>query len=95
VLDLRPAASFTDFFVLCNGNNQRQCQAICDEIVTAMRERGERAVSVEGYDNAEWILLDYGDLVVHIFTPQTRSFYDLERLWREATPVTIPPPVLA
>lgn len=92
VLDLRPATSFTDFFVLCNGNNQRQCQAICDEVVKAMRGRGERAISVEGYDNAEWILLDYGDIVVHIFTPQTRSFYDLERLWRDAHPVAIPAP---
>lgn len=92
VLDLRPAASFTDFFVLCNGNNQRQCQAICDEVESAMQQRGERAISIEGYDNAEWILLDFGDLVVHVFTPHTRSFYDLERLWRDATPVPIPAP---
>jgi ribosome-associated protein len=92
VLDLRPATSFTDFFVLCNGNNQRQCQAICDEVESAMLQRGERAISIEGYDNAEWILLDYGDLVVHVFTPHTRSFYDLERLWRDATPVAIPAP---
>jgi ribosome-associated protein len=90
VLDLRPVTSFADFFVICNGSNQRQVQAICDEIDRSMGERGERTISVEGYDNADWILMDYGDIVVHIFTPATRSYYDLERLWRDATVVEIP-----
>lgn len=91
VLDLREITSFADFFVLCNGGNQRQVQAICDSVETALKQTGERPNSVEGFSNAEWVLLDYGDMVVHIFSEQARAYYDLDRLWREAREVAIPP----
>lgn len=90
MLDLRPVTSFADYFVLCNGTNQRQNQAICDEVLRNMKERGERANSLEGYENGEWILIDFGDIVVHIFDIKSRSYYDLDRLWRDAPEVAIP-----
>jgi ribosome-associated protein len=90
VLDLRPITAFADFFVICSGANQRQIQTICDEVERSLKAFGERPNSIEGYGNAEWILMDYGDLVVHIFGEQSRSYYDLERLWRDATPVELP-----
>lgn len=84
VLDLRDVTSFTDYFVLCSVSNPRQGQAISDEIGKQLKELGELPVSVEGYDTAEWILMDYGDFIVHIFAESTRSYYNLERLWRHA-----------
>lgn len=90
VLDLRPVTSFADFFVLCTGNNQRQNQAICDEVLRTMKDRGENANSLEGYQNAEWILIDYGDLVMHIFDAKSRGYYDLDRLWRDAPEIAVP-----
>jgi len=90
VLDLRPITTFADFFVLCNGTNQRQVQAIADEVVREMKLVGERPASTEGYSNGEWILLDYGDLVVHVFSEKSRIYYDLDRLWRDATEVRLP-----
>src|SRR5207244_1578648 len=77
-------ASFTDFFVIFTGANRRQVQAISDEIVEQLKRHGTPAARVEGYQTAEWILIDYGDLVVHVFDDKARHFYDLERLWREA-----------
>jgi len=85
VLDLRRAADFTDFFVLLSGTNQRQLVAIADAIRDNLREDGYRPTHVEGCRRHEWILLDYGDFIVHIFTPATRAFYDLERLWGGAS----------
>jgi len=84
VLDLRGISSFTDFFVLFTGANRRQVQAISDEVVEQLKRNGSPAARVEGYQNAEWVLIDYGDFVVHIFDDKARRFYDLERLWREA-----------
>ena len=84
VLDLRGIASFTDFFVLFTGANRRQVQAISDEIVEQLKHHGSPAARVEGYQSAEWILIDYGDFLVHVFDEKARRFYDLERLWREA-----------
>lgn len=84
VLDLRGVATFTDFFVITTGGNKRQMQAITDEIVEQLKGRGSRAARVEGYQTAEWILIDYGDFIVHIFEEKSRRFYDLERLWRQA-----------
>jgi len=82
VLDLRPATDVTDFFVLLSGTNQRQLVAIADAVRDAMREQERwRPTHVEGYPRQEWILLDYDHFVVHVFTPSTRAFYDLERLW--------------
>ncbi len=90
VLDLREITSFADYFVLCTGANQRQIQAIADEVALELKRRGERAISIEGYENAEWVLMDYGDLLVHVFSGNARSFYDLDRLWRHAKALEIP-----
>ena len=91
VLDLRPVASFTDFFVITSGTNRRQVQAISDGVVEHLKKNGTRAARVEGYQTAEWILVDYGDFVLHVFDEKARRFYDLERLWREAVRVPVPP----
>jgi len=91
VLDLRDIASFTDCFVIMTGTNRRQVQAISDEVVEQLKRAGTRAARVEGYQTAEWILIDYGDFVVHVFDEKARRFYDLERLWREAKRVDISP----
>ncbi len=90
VLDLREIASFTDYFVICSGTNERQVQAISDEVVETLKKAGSPVTRVEGYKTAEWILLDYGDFVVHIFAEKARKFYDLERLWRESKRVELP-----
>lgn len=91
VLDLRQIASFTEFFVIVSGSNQRQVQAIADEITEQLKKQlKSRAVRVEGYSGAEWVLLDFGDFVVHIFDKDARDFYDLERLWRDASKVDLP-----
>jgi ribosome-associated protein len=92
VLDLRDIASFTDYFVIASGTNRRQVQAISDEVVEQLKHSGTRAARVEGYQTAEWILVDYGDFVVHVFDEKARRFYDLERLWREAMRVDVWPP---
>ena len=92
VLDLREIASFTDYFVIATGANRRQVQAISDEVVEQLKHSGTRAARVEGYQTAEWILVDYGDFVVHVFDEKARRFYDLERLWREASRVDVVPP---
>lgn len=84
-LDLRKTAQFTDWFLLVSAGNQRQIVAVVDAIEDNLREAGLRPVHVEGYPRQEWVLLDYGSFVVHVFTPATRSFYDLERLWGGAT----------
>lgn len=91
VLDLRRVASFTDFFVITSGANRRQVQAISDGVVEQLKKNGTRAARVEGYQTAEWILVDYGDFIVHVFDEKARRFYDLERLWREAVRVEVPP----
>jgi ribosome-associated protein len=84
VLDLREISSFADFFVICNGSNSRQIQAIADEIQMRLKKLGEQANSIEGYSNAEWVLMDYGDYLIHVFSEKARTYYDLERLWRDA-----------
>ena len=78
------SSAFTDYFVICSGSNPRQMQAISDEVEEKLRNAGLRPTHVEGYNQAEWILLDYVDFVVHIFSEATRKFYDLERLWKSA-----------
>ena len=90
VLDLREIASFTDYFVIVSGANERQVQAISDEVYETLKKSGHAAARVEGYKTAEWILLDYGDFVVHVFEQKARKFYDLERLWRESKRVDVP-----
>lgn len=91
VLDLRAVASFTDYFIICTGMNARQVQAVADSVEERLRNSGKRPLHVEGRSNAEWILLDYGDFIVHAFNPAARRFYDLERLWRDAERVELPP----
>jgi len=91
VLDLRGITSFTDFFVIATGANPRQIQAISDEVGLQLKQQaGELPFSIEGYNQAEWVLADYGDLLVHIFSPKAREYYSLERLWRSAKTVEIP-----
>ena len=84
VLDLRKASGFTDFFLICSGSNARQIRAIADAIMEALAAQGVKPAHIEGYDRSEWILLDYFDFIVHIFAPETRLFYGLERLWGSA-----------
>jgi ribosome-associated protein len=91
ILDLRKGSAFTDFFVLASGTSQRQIVAIADAVQEAMRGDELRPKHVEGYPRQEWILLDYTGFVVHIFTPRTRSFYDLERLWGGAGRLEVKP----
>ena len=90
VLDLREIASFTDYFVITSGANERQVQAISDEVFETMKKAGTPPARVEGYKTAEWILLDFGDFVFHVFDEKARKFYDLERLWRESRRVELP-----
>jgi ribosome-associated protein len=78
------SGAFTDYFVVCSGTNPRQIQAIADDVQKQMAEGGQRPNSVEGYTQAEWVLLDYVDFVLHIFSERARKFYDLERLWKSA-----------
>ena len=90
VLDLTGVSSFTDFFVICTGTSNKQNQAISDEVAFRMKKGGELPLSVEGYSQGEWILTDYGDVVIHSLTPKARAYYDLERLWRDGTLVQVP-----
>lgn len=90
-LDLREIATFTEYFILVTGSNQRQVQAIADDINEKLKsELSVKPVRIEGYTAAEWVLLDYGDFIVHIFDKDARDFYDLERLWLDAGRVEIP-----
>jgi ribosome-associated protein len=84
VLDLRHTPAFTDFFVLCSGQNTRQVKAIADSVEDTLRQSGVRPAHIEGYDRADWILMDFFTLIVHVFVPHTRDFYSLERLWGDA-----------
>ncbi len=90
LLDLRTAASFTDYFLLCSGASRRQVQAIADALEEQLGRIGVPPLHVEGYESAEWVLLDYLDFVVHIFSERARAYYDLERLWRSAQRLPIP-----
>jgi ribosome-associated protein len=90
VLDLTGVTSFADYFVICTGANQRQVQAIGDEVALQLKETGELPNSIEGYTQAEWVLVDYGDLLIHVFSTKARDYYGLERLWRNARTVEIP-----
>jgi ribosome-associated protein len=91
VLDLRKAAGFTDYFLICSGTNTRQIRAIADAILEALAVNGAKPSHVEGYERSEWVLLDYFDFIVHIFAPETRVFYGLERLWGSAERIELSP----
>jgi len=90
VLDLRKAAGFTDYFLICSGTNPRQIRAIADSVMEALAADGATPAHVEGYDRSDWVLLDYFDFIVHVFAPETRMFYSLERLWGNAERVEVP-----
>jgi ribosome-associated protein len=89
VLDLRHTPAFTDFFLICSGQNTRQVQAIADSIEETLKESKIRPSHVEGYERAEWILMDFFSFIVHVFTPATRAFYSLERLWGDAERIIV------
>ena len=89
VLRIAELTAFTDYFLICSGNSSRQVQAIADEVAEQLKKRGARPLNTEGYANAEWILIDYGPFIVHVFTDTSRRFYDLERLWRDAEKVEL------
>ena len=90
VLDLRHLSTFTDYFVICSGQSDRQVQAIADSIVIELKEDGFSPVAVEGYRDGRWIVVDYGDVVIHCFMDALRDYYDLEQLWFDAKKVPIP-----
>jgi ribosome-associated protein len=92
VLNLRKSSAFTDYFILCTGQNVRQVTAIADAVQETLRALKLRPAHVEGYDRAEWVLMDYFDFIVHVFTPSTREFYSLDRLWGQAERIEVPAP---
>ncbi len=89
VLKLIGVTTFTDYFVICSANSSRQVKSIADEIEDALREKKVRPLHIEGYTNSEWVLMDYGTFIVHVFNEKSRQFYDLERLWRDAEKVDL------
>jgi len=88
VLDLREIASFTDYIIMCSAGSERHVQAIVDAVVEQLREQGVKALHIEGYEQASWVLVDYVDFLVNVFTRETRDFYQLDRVWRDA-PVVV------
>jgi ribosome-associated protein len=90
VLDLRKASAFTDYFVICTGASTRQVEAIADAVQGALSRIGTKPALVEGVGRSEWVLIDYFDFIVHVFTPATREFYALERLWGDAERIEVP-----
>lgn len=88
VLHLQKVSDFTDYFLICSGTSERQVQAIADAVQERLRNNRVRPLHVEGYNRAQWVLLDYGDLVVHVFQEEQRRYYALERLWGDAPNVT-------
>jgi ribosome-associated protein len=89
VLDMADASSITDYFLICSGGSERQVQAIADAIDEQLKQSGITALGAEGYREGRWILLDYGDVIVHVFSQETRDFYDLERLWANAPKIDL------
>ncbi|MDA8353995.1 MAG: ribosome silencing factor [Firmicutes bacterium] len=87
ILDIRGLSVFADYFVVCHGNSQTQVQAIVESIKKKLEESGQSPRSVEGLSEARWVLMDLGDVVVHVFHKDERDFYDLERLWGDAAQV--------
>ena len=90
VLEIGAVSSFAEHFIICSGSNPRQTTSIADGIEEALREVGFRPIGVEGRQAGEWVLMDYGDFIVHIFSPEKRDFYSLERLWKNAPRLPVP-----
>lgn len=89
VIDISRISPLADYFIICNGNNRNQVQALSDHVEETLDRMGFDRRPIEGYDNANWILLDYHDVIIHIFDRENRSFYDIERIWRDGTEITI------
>ena len=90
ILDLKEISSLADYFVICSGHSDRQVQAIADSIMIELKEDGYYPISIEGYREGRWVIVDFGDVVVHVFLDALRDYYDLETLWRDAKRVPIP-----
>ena len=90
LIDVRKFVSFTDYFLICSGNSERQVKVIADHIGASLKKIKTRAYSIEGYRSAGWVLMDYADFIVHIFKPETRAFYNLEGLWHDGIRIEIP-----
>jgi ribosome-associated protein len=90
ILDLRRISGFTDFFVICSASNDRQVQAIADSVLKDIRATGAKVIATEGYEDSRWILIDFGDVVVHVFLDPLREYYGLEQLWAGAPRVAVP-----
>jgi len=90
ILDLKDISSFTDYFVVCSGQSDRQVKAIADSIVIQLKEDGFTPISVEGYREGRWVVVDFGDVVIHVFMDALREYYDIEHLWHDARKVPIP-----
>jgi ribosome-associated protein len=91
-LDVRQAVSFADTFIVATGRSDRQVRAIADGIAEALAREGEKPLGVEGYAEGRWLLMDLGDVIVHIFQPDVRQHYALERLWSDAAPLDVSAP---
>lgn len=89
MLDIRSVSLIADYFVICSGTSERQLRAISDDIIEKLAEMGQDPLHTEGVPEAGWLLLDYGDVIVHIFAQQEREYYRLEEVWREAQPVVV------
>ena len=89
-LDVRELTSFADTFIVATGNSDRHARSIADAVIEAAKAAGERPVGVEGYDEGRWVLIDLGDVIVHIFQADVREDYDLERLWSDAPSLPLP-----
>lgn len=91
-LDVRQAVSFADTFIVATGRSDRHVQSIGNGVAEALAQTGEKPLGIEGYQEGRWLLMDFSDVIVHVFQPDVRRHYDLERLWSEATPLDVSPP---
>jgi ribosome-associated protein len=90
ILNLSDLSGFTDYFVICSGMSDRQVQAISDSVTSVLEGAGHELLSIEGYSDGRWVLLDFGDVVIHVFLDALRDYYDLESLWVDAPTVKVP-----
>lgn len=89
ILDISEISVLADYFVIADGNNRNQVQAMADSVEESLGRAGYEPKQIEGYQTANWILMDYKDVIIHVFSKEDRGFYDLERIWRDGKPVTI------
>ena len=88
IINIETVSSLADYFIIAGGSNRNQVQAMCDNVEEILGRAGYTQCKIEGYESANWILLDYGDLVIHLFDEENRLFYDLERIWRDGKTVS-------